>query len=77
VVAGLVVAGAGISMIQSPVAAEVTRVAQGKRLGLAVGICISGRLVSGAIGTALFTLISQLAGSIPAGGARAPFAVRR
>jgi MFS family permease len=67
VVAALVVAGIGISLIQSPVAAEVTRVVEGERAGLAVGIFNATRLVSGALGTALFTLVFQLAGSIAPG----------
>ena len=66
-VVGLVLAGAGISVIQSPVAAEVTRVVPAERAGLAVGIFNSGRLVSGAIGTAVFTLVFQLAASISPG----------
>jgi MFS family permease len=65
-VAGLVIAGAGISMIQSPAAAEVTRAAGGEA-GSAIGVFNAGRLVSGALGTALFTLVFQLAGSIDAG----------
>jgi MFS family permease len=67
VIAGLVLAGAGISLIQSPAAAEITRVTEGERSGLAVGIFNAGRLISGAIGTALFTLTFQLAGSVTPG----------
>ena len=67
VIAGLVVAGAGIGLIQSPGAAEVTRVVEGERSGVAVGIFNAGRLISGAIGTALFTLVFQLAGSVTPG----------
>lgn len=64
---GLVLAGVGIGLIQSPVAAEVTRVVPSERAGLAVGIFNAGRLVSGAIGTALFTVVFQLAGSVTPG----------
>ena len=67
VIVGLVVAGAGISLIQSPTAAEVTRVAEGERSGLTVGIFNAGRLINGALGTALFTLVFQLAGSVNPG----------
>jgi MFS family permease len=67
VVAGLVLAGAGIGLVMSPVAADVTRVVEGERSGVAVGIFNSGRLISGAIGTALFTLVFQFAGSVTPG----------
>jgi MFS family permease len=66
-VAGLLLAGAGISVIQSPVAAEVTRVVSQEGAGLAVGMFNAGRLISGSIGTAIFTLVFQFAASISPG----------
>ena len=68
VVAGLVVAGAGIGLIHVARARPRSPAwSRASESGVAVGIFNSGRLISGAIGTALFTLVFQFAGSVTPG----------
>ncbi|HMJ75513.1 MAG TPA: MFS transporter [Iamia sp.] len=63
-VAGLAVAGAGISLIQAPTAAEVTRVAPADQVGIAAGVFNSARFVAGGIGAAVTALVFEVVSGV-------------
>lgn len=56
---GLVLMGAGMGLVQSPVTAAVTHIVPAAQMGVATGIFHMGRFVSGSLGSTVFGLLME------------------